>query len=228
MTALAGVETVAWDQPGHGNGPSIEPPIDWRLFGEHVLDVTRPGGIGVGHSMGAAALVMAQAADPTRFRALVLIEPIVFPGPYERRDNDMSERAARRRRTFASRSEAAESFRDRGAFVGWDQAAFDGYIEGGLVGEGPVALACDPEVEADIYRGSGAHDTWELLPRVEVPVLLMSGEGSGTITPELAREQARRIGRAGVEVVPDADHFLPMQKPGLVAERVRRFVEALD
>jgi len=228
ITGLADVETVAWDHPGHGSGPSIAAPVDWKLFGEHVLEVTRPGGIGVGHSMGAAALVMAQAADPTRFRALVLIEPIVFPGPYERRDNDMSERAARRRRTYASRSEAAESFRDRGAFAGWDQAAFEGYIEGGLVGDGPVELACDPEVEADIYRGSGAHDTWELLPLVEVPVLLMSGEGSRTITPQLARRQAARIGRAGVEVVVGTNHFLPMQMPGLVADRVRRLVETLD
>jgi 3-oxoadipate enol-lactonase len=82
-------------------------------------------------------------------------------------------------------------------------------------------------VEADIYRGSGAHDTWEHLPRVDIPVLVMSGRDSDTITPDLAHEQARRLGRGGVEVVEGAGHFLPMENPRVVAERVRRLVEAV-
>ncbi|HUF16315.1 MAG TPA: alpha/beta hydrolase [Acidimicrobiia bacterium] len=221
------VDTVAWDHPGHGSGPPIELPIDWTLFGEYVLDVTKPGGIGVGHSMGAVALAMAQIADPQRFGALILIEPIMFPGPYERRDDSMSEVARRRRRWFGSRVEAADNFRGRGAFAGWDHAAFDGYIRCGLVGDDHVVLACDPEVEADIYRASRAHDTWERVGSVEVPVLLMTGEGSDTITPEFAREQAARFPRAGVEIVSGAGHFLPMERPGLVADRVRRLLETV-
>jgi pimeloyl-ACP methyl ester carboxylesterase len=221
------VETMAWDQPGHGGGPDLRPPVDWRTFGEYALDVTRPGGIGVGHSMGAAALAMAQAADPGRFRALVLVEPVMFPGPHERRDNAMSEVALRRRREFESRDEAASNFRGRGAFAGWDEGAFEGYIRCGLVGDGPVRLACDPEVEADIYRGSGAHDTWDRLGDIDVPVLLISGELSETIPPDLAHEQASRFPRAGVEVVPGAGHFLPMERPELVAKRVRRLLESV-
>lgn len=177
--------------------------------------------------MGAAALAMAQAADPQRFRALLLIEPVMYPPPYLRGDNAMSERALRRRRTFDSREEAAASFRGRGAFDGWDDAAFAGYIRRGLVGEGPVELACAPEVEADIYRGSKAHDTWDHVMSIDVPVLLMSGEKSDTISPDLARKQAAQFERAGVEIVPDAGHFLPMERPELIAARVRRFVEAM-
>ncbi len=225
---LADIDTLAWDQPGHGAGPPIDPPVEWTAFGEYVLDVTERGGIGVGHSMGAAALAMAQAADPSRFGALVLIEPVVYPPPYGRDEtNAMSERALRRRIDFESRDEAARSFRGRGAFAGWDEAAFQGYLRCGLVGDGPVSLACDPELEADIYRGSGAHDTWDRLSSIQIPVLLMSGERSETITPDLARAQSERFVRAGVEIVPEAGHFLPMEMPGLVADRVRRFVEAL-
>ena len=224
---LADFDTVAWDHPGHGQGPPISPPIAWSAFGEHVLEVTEAGGIGVGHSMGAAALIMAQATDPDRFRALVLVEPVVLPGPYKRSDNAMSETALRRRREFTDRSEAADSFRGRGAFAGWDEAAFAGYIRCGLVGEGPVQLACDPEIEADIYRGSAAHETWKHMGEVEIPVLIMAGEQSATITPELARRQASEFPRAGVDIVPDAGHFLPMERPELVADRVRRFVETV-
>jgi pimeloyl-ACP methyl ester carboxylesterase len=218
---------VVWDQPGHGSGPPIDLPVDWTSFGEHVLEVTERGGIGVGHSMGAAALAMAQAVDPMRFRALVLIEPVMYPGPYERRENPMTEVALRRRREFVSREEAAENFHGRGAFEGWDEAAFDGYIRCGLVGDSPVSLACDPEVEADIYRGSGAHDTWDRVGTIDVPVLLLSGEHTDTVTPELARAQSRQFQRAGLEIVPDAGHFLPMERPRLIADRVQRMVAAV-
>lgn len=227
MSGLADLEMLAWDHPGHGVGPSIEPPIDWAQFGEYALEVTEPGGIGVGHSMGATALAMAQINDPSRFRALVLIEPVIYPGPFARSDNAMSERAQRRRRDYDSRSEAADSLRERGAFVGWHPAAFDGYIEGALLGDGPVRLACDPEVEADIYRGSGAHDTWERLGSIEIPVLLLYGAESDTIPPEVAREQQARFVRAGLESVGGAGHFLPMERPDLVAERVRRLAETV-
>lgn len=224
---LDDMETHAWDHPGHGSGPLVDVPIHWSQYGEYVLEITERGGIGVGHSMGAAALAMAQAADPHRFRALVLIEPIVFPPPYRREESEMSERALRRRREFPTRAEAAENFRGKGAFVDWDEAAFEGYIRCGLIGEGPVRLACEPAVEADIYRASGSHDTWDRLTQIEIPVLLMSGEHSDTISSEFSREQAAQFPRAGVEIVPDTGHFLPMEKPGLVADRVRRLASAM-
>jgi len=224
---LGDAETEAWDHPGHGQGPAVDAPIHWSVFGEHVLSVTQPGGIGVGHSMGAAALVMAQAADPARFRALVLIEPVMYPGPRLREDNSLAEKALRRRREFDSREEAADNFRDRGAFVGWDETAFAGYIADGLVGEGPVRLACAPEVEAEIYRGSRDHGAWDDAGDVEVPVLVISGALSEPVPPTLARQQAGLFPRAGLEIVPAADHFLPMQLPELVAGRVRRFVDTI-
>lgn len=225
QSRISELDPIAWDFPGHGNGPPIDTPIAWESFGEYVLEVTEPGGIGVGHSMGAAALAMAQIIDPSRFRALVLIEPVIYPGQYSRSENEMSERALRRRRDYETRSEAAESFRERGAFVGWDPEAFEGYIDCGLIGDGPVSLACDPEIEADIYRGSGAHDTWDRLHSIEIPVLLLYGADSETITPDLARRQQARFSRAGLESVEAAGHFLPMQLPALVADRVRRIAE---
>lgn len=226
---LNGVETIAWDHPGHGQGPDLDLPVDWRRFGEHTLEVTEPGGIGVGHSMGAAALAMAQAADPQRFGALLLIEPIVFPGPFGREEhNEMALAAAKRRARFESREEAAEHFRGRGLFQGWVDDAFEAYIRCGLIGEDEVRLACSPEVEADVYRAWKGHDTWDELGAIEIPVLLMVGERSDTFTPDFARELAGKFPRAGLEIVPDAGHFLPMERPDLVAERVRRLVEVAD
>lgn len=224
---LERVDTLTCDFPGHGQGEQLELPVHWRRFGEHVLSETRPGGVGVGHSMGACALVMAQLEDPDRFSFLVLIEPIIFPGPHGRLEHPLSQVAAKRKASFESRQAALENFKSRSAFANWHPTALQGYVSCGLVGEGPVELACSPEVEADIYRASNDHDTWERLSEVEVPVLLLSGADSDTIAPDFAREQARRLPSAGVEIVPDAGHFLPMERPDLVADRIQRIVDTV-
>jgi pimeloyl-ACP methyl ester carboxylesterase len=229
IEGLPDVEPVTWDFAGHGSGPGLEPPFEWSIFGEQVLTETEPGGVGVGHSMGAAALVMAQLSDPRRFRFMVLIEPVVFPAPYARFERDhMAAIALKRKRTFGSRDEALENFASRPAFAGWDRRALEGYVDGGLVEVGGgVALACSPEVEAEIYRSSRAHETWEKLDQIEIPVLVISGAESNTIPPDLARAQAARFRSAGLEIVPGVGHFLPMERPDLVAERVRRVWESV-
>ncbi len=227
VEALGEEDVVAWDFAGHGSGPSVEVPIDWVAFGEQVLDETKPGGVGVGHSMGGTAMVIAQLADPTRFRALVLIEPIIFPGPHERREHPLSAVAAKQKTTFETRDVARQNFASRPAFARWHPDAIDGYLDCGLVGDGPVTLACDPVVEAEVYRGSNAHDTWERMETVEIPVLILSGEDSDTIPPDLARAQAARFPRAGFEVVTAAGHFLPMEGPDLVADRGLRLMRAV-
>jgi pimeloyl-ACP methyl ester carboxylesterase len=136
--------------------------------------------------------------------------------------------ASKRKDSFPGRQSARESFATRPAFSGWDSDAIAGYVECGLIGEGPVELACDPQVEAEIYRGSRDHATWVRLGEIETPALVLCGEDSDTVTPDLARAQAMQLSRAGVDVVPGTGHFLPMERPDLVAERVRRVVEAFS
>lgn len=219
---LEGIHCLAWDFPGHGAGPHLEPPFTWEVFAESVLEMTEPGGIGVGHSMGAAALAMAELADPGRFRFLLLIEPIVFPGPHRREEHPLSQVATKRKESFPTRDAARDNFASRPAFADWHPDAIDGYVACGLTGEGPVELACHPRVEAEVYRGSREHATFERLGEIETPGLVLCGEDSDTISAELAREQAKRLGTGGVEFVPATGHFLPMERPGLVADRIRR------
>ncbi|MFQ5522274.1 MAG: alpha/beta fold hydrolase [Acidimicrobiia bacterium] len=222
IDVLENIPCVAWDFAGHGSGPPLEFPVDWRIFAEQVLAETEPGGIGVGHSMGSAALVMAQLLDPDRFRFLVLVEPIILPGPPQPLEHPVIDVAVKRRRRFKSREAARAVFAEKEPFSGWHPSALDGYLECGLVGDGPVELACPPELEAEIFRASTNHDTWDRLGEVEIPVLILAGDEGDPLPPDLFRAQAAQFPRAGVEIVPGVGHFLPMEKPELVAERVRR------
>ena len=56
--------------------------------------------------------------------------------------------------------------------------------------------------------------------------MVLSGADTDTIKPDLARAQADLMG-GGVEIVPDTGHFLPMERPELIAQRTRRMVEAM-
>jgi len=214
---------VAPDQRGHGDSGTPPPPLDWWDLGRDLLAVVdhaageRPAGLG--HSSGAAALVMAELLRPGTFRALVLVEPIVFPPPYFRaEENPMSAAALRRRASFPSPEAALAAFRGRGPFRYWTDEALALYATHGLRPQGGAwALKCPPELEAEFYRGATAHGAWEGLGEVGCPVLLVAGADSDSHPAPFLEASGRRFGDARLEVVPGAGHFVPMEQPGAVA-----------
>ncbi|MGQ0848636.1 MAG: alpha/beta fold hydrolase [Actinomycetota bacterium] len=223
--------TITWDFPNHGSSPRIPLPVDWWAFGEWARD--RAAGeqgpvIGVGHSMGGAALVMAELLAPGTFAALILIEPMLFPPPYQRSGNHLSRAVLKRRRVFASRAAARDNFASKPPFASWHPAALDGYIECGLIeANSSLTLACTPEAESDVYEGATAHGAWERAGEVQIPTLVLAGAKSDVYPEERVRLVAGRLRRAGWEILPEADHFLPMALPQLVARRIERMAGAL-
>jgi pimeloyl-ACP methyl ester carboxylesterase len=215
-----------WDFPCHGAAPKLDHPIDWWTFGQAALDqavnLSRPL-IGVGHSMGGAALCMAEVLSPGTFDALVLIEPIIFPPPFARADDGpMATVAERRRRSFESRDAARDNFTSKLPFSRWHRAALEGYLDCGLIDtEAGCALACAPEDEAEIYRASTAHGVWERMSELQPPTLIMAGELSDTHPPHFVESLAARPQRSGFELVMGTGHFLPMEKPDLVVRRIQ-------
>jgi pimeloyl-ACP methyl ester carboxylesterase len=221
-------ETLVWDFPGHGGGRPLGHPVDWWDLGRFVLETVPAGAVGVGHSMGGTALVMAEVLAPGTFRGLILVEPILLPPPYQPIDPVIAQRAEKRRTRFPSRAAAREGFAKRLPFSKWHSGALDGYVEGGLVETGgEVELACRPSDEAAIYRSAGAHGAWERLSEVSAPVLIMAGALSDTHPEEFCRQMAGQFRGAGFEIVGAASHFLPMEQPELVANRIRRMAAAL-
>lgn len=214
---------VAIDQRGHGDSAAPEPPFDWWDLGADSLAVARTlgaGVIGVGHSSGAAALAMAELLGPGTFRSLLLVEPIIFPGPFGRmEDNPMATAALRRRRSFPSPGAAADNFRDKPPFAAWDERALQAYVTGGLVARDEGwELKCSPEVEAEYYRSAGDHGAWDRLGEIGVPVVLVAGASSDTHPGPFLEATRQRFARATAVVVDDASHFVPMEKPAVVAE----------
>lgn len=225
-------ELVAWDGRAHGKSSPGEPPYDWRDFGRDVLAVVdsidADGRVGVGHSMGGAALVLAELERPGTFEGLVLVEPIMFPPPFERFDHPLVESALRRRPSFTSPAEARSNFAAKPAFARWSDEALDAYIRGGLAERGEEwVLRCSPGHEADIYRGGSAHGAYARLGEIVCPVLLVAGSNSNTHPETFVEHLGERFVDAAVQVVDGAGHFLPMEVPDVLAPVVDEFVAGL-
>lgn len=93
-----------------------------------------------------------------------------------------------------------------------------------------MTLACKPAVEADHYFGlvRWLHGA---LGDLHVPATVIAGADSDTPMPGQAvpffKELAGHLGGLeAFEAVPGGTHFLPMEAPALVADRVTAAIEA--
>ena len=100
--ALDGAEIVALDFSGHGDTPAARAEsvaLDWGQFtAADVFEALHEAGVeaggagagagasrpvlGVGHSMGGAAVALAELARPGTFSGALLLEPILFPSGF--------------------------------------------------------------------------------------------------------------------------------------------------
>ena len=218
--------SLVWDLPCHGSAPKLPHPIDWWDLGTFTLAQVAGAGaplIGVGHSMGGAVMLMAEVKAPGTFSALLLIEPIVFPPPFGDYEGPQTLLATKRRNQFSSREEARANFVDKLPFSAWHPAALDGYVDCGFVDtpEG-VDLACRPQDEVATYRAATQHGVWNLLGEVGPPVTILAGDSSETHAVDFLRSLASQIPNCDYEIVPGTGHFLPMEKPDVVADRLKR------
>jgi pimeloyl-ACP methyl ester carboxylesterase len=231
--------SLAMDHRGHGATPA--PPgwevgdgVDWRRFGDDTLAVARaidaPGQIvGFGHSMGGASLLMAAYNEPLLFDRLVLFEPIARPpaeAPIDASGWPIVLGARRRKRRFPSFQAAFENFSRKPPLSLMTPESLRGYVEHGLrpVADGGVELCCPPELEAAIFVLGPNNGVWDLLPDVDVPVLVVAGAFEPDQPSASAAEIAERLPRGELVVLPEQGHLGPFSHPSEVAGVVSAFV----
>ena len=225
----ADFEMITMDQRGHGDSGTPDPPFDWWDLARDALSVVdgRTGIVGVGHSSGGAALIMAELLVPGTFAALLLVEPIIFPHfPDATHAASLAAAARKRRHTFASPEAAMTNWRGRGPFRYWDERALQAYARGGLrLEDGAWVLKCAPEIEAQFYLSSTTHGAFARLGEVDASVHLLAGEHSDTHHPALVDAIVGGIAGATGEMVQGAGHFLPMERPDVVAAGLSSMID---
>jgi pimeloyl-ACP methyl ester carboxylesterase len=219
-----------WAVDFRGHGDSTVPvggDMAWRGAADDVLAVADrlgvSGGLGVGHSMGGAALLMAEQRRPGTFRRLWLYEPIVFPrveGGAPR--GGMAETARRRRRRFADRDAAYAHYAAKPPLSSLDPAALRAYVDHGFrddPGDG-VVLKCTPEVEAATFDAGVHANAFDALGQVASEVVVAVG-GDGQAPAMLGPLVADVLPHGRLERHPQLSHFGPLEGPPVVAAAIR-------
>lgn len=221
----------ALDFRGHGDSTLPETgDIGWAGMGEDVVAVVDRLGAegplyGIGHSMGGAALVLAEATRPGTFAALWLYEPIVFPpmGAVLPRANPMAEGARRRKAFFTDKAAALANYAGKPPLGILHPDALAAYVEHGFRatpdGDG-VVLKCVPEVEAQVYENGPSNGAFGRLAEVKCPVVVAAG-GDGAPPARMAPQVAEALPDGRVEHFPQLSHFGPMEDPEAVAAAIR-------
>jgi pimeloyl-ACP methyl ester carboxylesterase len=173
-----------------------------------------------GHSMGATTSLLATLEAPARVRGLVLFEPVILRPELrgEHRNNTLAEGALRRRRSFPDRAAALAAYQGRGPFARWTEAMLEDYVADGFrdAAEG-VELSATPEWEYANYIHH-AHDAWRGLTHAPRPVRILRAENASTCGASDADLPAMTGAGVSFVTVPGTTHFLPMERPDLVAE----------
>lgn len=227
---------IALEQRGHGRSENAQFE-GWAIFGRDLaafavaLDLRAV--IGIGHSMGAHALVQAAAFQPTRFARLILIDPVIVdPVLYHRAPtpDGTIHPSSKRLNDFESPQAMFERFADRPPYSGFAKQTLLDYCNHALKPSAQglgYELACSPLTEAKIYltavRNPGVYASVLALrnPVLLIRARLPKSEGkpdfSGSPTwPGLVS----KVHSAREVYLPDRSHLAPMEDPEGIAQLI--------
>ncbi|TEB23511.1 alpha/beta-hydrolase, partial [Coprinellus micaceus] len=202
--------------------------------------------VGIGHSLGANAILMLQTFSPSLpFKSLVIVEPMVSPGgddvlqPLRARLVRASER---RRDSWASLDEARGSLpgRVRSMRKGdgkrpWDDRVVEAFLSHGIrprrnSAELPVtakfALACTKEQEIVMYEDrEGSEAPVKALDKIlpTLPIHLVLGEIKDYLplrVHEMLTGPTSEGKYASVKILPHVGHLIPQEQPDALAEAI--------
>jgi len=196
--------------------------------------------IGVGHSLGAIVTLRAALREPGKFKALVLIDPVLFVPSFMlrwhivrlsglgERFHPLIDGAKKRRNNFDDLETLFQGYRKRKIFRYVNDENLRIFIEGITKpkADGGYELVFPPEWEAQIYR-TGMHDFDILrdLPKLEIPTLFIRGKETDTFLEDIAKLVKQKQPKAHIEELEKATHILPLERPKEVFEIMQSFLK---
>mgnify|MGYP000718116665 CR=1 FL=1 len=213
---------LAWDMPGYGASPAIEP-TNFDGYARAVVALLDGAGIEsvvlVGHSMGGMVALQTAAAFPDRVAALAL----VCCTPAFGASTGALQQAFLARRTGpldegASMREVAVELIPTMVGPGGDPE---------VVGAAVDLMA---EIPPDSYRAALQalvnFDQRTALPRLAMPALVFAGRFDGVSAPLVVRRMAERMPAAIYREL-DAGHLAPFEEPEDFAAVLQAFLGGL-
>jgi pimeloyl-ACP methyl ester carboxylesterase len=219
---------VAFDFRGHGDS-SASPDLDyrWDRMAEDVAAVVQhidAGPVrGFGHSMGGAALLLAERNNPSTFKSLFLFEPIIFPDDVAKQGQNIMGDAARRRRVeFDSRAEVLYRYASRPPFNQIYAGFLASYVDNGFaeLADGRVRLKCPPEVEAQTFENGRQAELADVRHLTTPTTVAVGHDELGSNPARLGPFLADALVRGRLIRYDHIGHFGPLQDPWTIARDI--------
>ena len=218
---------------------------DWHPYSEDLLRFLSTGGagpvIGVGHSIGGIVTLRAAMREPKKFRAVILLDPVLFVPPFMAmwnivravglggRTHPLIRTAKNRRRAFDDLDFVFERYRRRAIFRYMSDENLRAYINGITKpkADGGYELIYSPEWEAHIYlTGLRDFDLWRGLSRFDAPTLIIRGAETDTFLENAEKLVKKKNPKVQIHTMQKATHLLPLEYPQEVSEIIQKFVTA--
>jgi pimeloyl-ACP methyl ester carboxylesterase len=216
--ASRGHRCVAWDQPGYGGAPPVEPYTFERIAEALARRIDEPAVL-VGHSMGGMLAQETYARFPEKVRALVL----GFTSPAFAGGGEFA------RQFIAQRTGAL----DAGKSMAEVAAALMPTLRGSRSDPEGVALAIRTmsAVPPDTYRKAvhllTTFDRRASLSAIRVPTLFVAGSDDRVAPPAIHEKMSRRVPGAKYVLLEGCGHLGPMDQPEEFNEAVSLFLDHL-
>jgi pimeloyl-ACP methyl ester carboxylesterase len=85
----------------------------------------------------------------------------------------------------------------------------------------------DFAIYSDTLRLLGQHDARDLLPRLRMPVLIITGDRDLMTPVFTARKMSRLVPGSRLVVLTGASHYAPLEYPHLIQDELERFLDGV-
>ena len=213
--------------------------MPWQVYARDLLDRIEESGADsvwlVGHSMGAASAILAASEQPSRFKGIVALDPVLISNKawfwsrlFARLKPDampIVKRALARPHEFANHRAAFEFYRGKRVFQRVSDSVLMDYVMAAHVARGgeQVHLRYSGEWEACVYRSvprmSGA------LKRLKCPMLIVAGDRSDVLSAKTLNWASGLNSKIQVTTL-SGGHLLPLEAPQACAEVALDFIQS--
>lgn len=225
-------------------GSKVDDIRDWHPLSDDLLRFLSDRGtdpvIAVGHSIGGIVTLRAAMRDPKKFRAIILLDPVLFVPSFlvmwniaraiglGYRVHPKIAGSLKRRRTFDDLDIVFRGYRNREVFKYMSDESLRNYIQGIARPRvrGGYELVFSPEWESHIYlTGLRDFDLWRGLPKLEIPTLIIRGAETDTFLAKTARLVKRKQPKIRIESLEQSTHILPLERPQEVFNITQSFLK---
>ncbi|KAI7885233.1 alpha/beta-hydrolase [Lichtheimia hyalospora FSU 10163] len=182
--------------------------------------------IGVGHSFGGSAMIIAEFFFPHIFDGLCILEAVIAKQfvPFKIRSNFPAIKTTLKRRdTWPNREECFKSLSGRPFWRDLHPEVLQNFVQYALYDtqEGTVKLKCPKEEEHLVYLAGayGSPVAFNSLKSVTVPVHMVHGDKS-TFTDASTAKDIKALSHHVSSAVLDGSHMIPVEKPDALVPEI--------